>query len=403
MATLNDQILFDIPVTTGSYANYTLKVSVPEFYNDPTQKLAHTGRLYTYKENQLLSVNDILSSYSDNYSWMSPESVRVFNRHKEYETLLDVQIKNEDRVQIVADVNFGSSNVTQQVSLYYPNPQRAGLTTPDQYWVNNSTAGGINFLELQTNIIPRIPRLNVTSTDFFVGGLFAVNRGWRTLSEVDGDGVFSVTLLNSAKVPIPAENDLLNYSSYDLLKPYTSVLIGGNLINGSSPYGFDINNPEYKYIAITGVEIGWDGVIPTTNNIPPIILAEYDDCNHDYYLIWCDRSGGYQCQPFNSHTTKKEDITTTTITNMLDEQRPIIKSVSNSYDLKSDWLTFDEYNAYESIFVSPYLYLYDTKFNNLTVVNCTQKQWIEKTIQNTKKPFNLNITVTANRNQNIRY
>jgi hypothetical protein len=87
----------------------------------------------------------------------------------------------------------------------------------------------------------------------------------------------------------------------------------------------------------------------------------------------------------------------------LDESRPIIKSVSVSYDLKSDWLSFDEYNAYESIFVSPYIYLYDTKLNHLTPVTCTQKQWVEKNTKNTKKPFNLQITVTANKNQNIVY
>lgn len=409
---LNDKILVNIPSSNGTYMNYTLKIASPEWYNNiPRANVIHNGRVYSYKQDQYLSLNDVLSSYADNYSWMSWENVRNFNNNRTWNSLFHIKLENEQKVSSYVTVDFGQTQRNLSVSLYHPSPMATlSKFEPNKGWMTGAVADGRNLLEMnkinnEPLLIPKIPRLQQTikMPEFFVGGLFAVNAGWIDDSQLDGDPCISVVILDENKNIIEVERDITSYSAYDFSYPIASVLIGGYGIIGHSPDGFDNTNPNYKYIAIAPVEYNADSYSRPHQRVQPIILAEYDDCLHDYYLIWCDRSGGYQCQPFNSHTTLKEDITTTSIINILDESRPIIKSVSNSYNLKSDWLTFGEYNYYESIFVSPYLYLYDVKLDKLVPVTCSEKQWTEKNLVNTKKPFNLQITLTAASNENILY
>lgn len=399
MATLNDTILFEIPNANG-YQNYTLKLGTPIRYDTPHINTVHVGRVYKYKNPQYLAVNDLLSTYADNYSWMSPDNVRQLNMGNYWNSIMHIKFEPADNIQARVYMAFDSTTTYQDVTLYHPAPnsEDKSITTN---WHTSIGADSMNMLSLSTKVLPRIPKLNVPTTEFFVGGLFGVNEGWSSNSQLDGDPVFAVTLFDKNFQPVEDERD--GVTVYDLgNRPFNSILIGGYIVAGHSPGGFDLSDDVYKYIGIA--QVGTDSNDDTyIKPNKPVILAEYDDCLHDYYLIWVDRTGGYQCQPFNRKTTMKEDITTTSVTNILDESRPIIKSVSVSYDLKSDWLSFDEYNAYESIFVSPYIYLYDTKLNHLTPVTCSQKQWVEKNTKNTKKPFNLQITVTANKNQNIVY
>lgn len=409
---LNNQILIDIPTTVGAYSNYVLKISDQGWYGPRNPKVLHTGRVYVYKEGQYLSLNDILSSYGDNYSWMSWDSVRTFLREREFDTLMDAKLQHQNKVYTRAITDFGVSPILHtDVNFYHPSP----FADPNNFnlsadWIDSRTLSAHNLLEMnkikgEQLVLPKIPRLTeeYTQPNFFIGGLFAVNAGWISTSELDGDPCVSVVVLDENKNIAMMDGSIGNYPIHGISQPIASILISGNILANNTDDGWDNSRSDYKYFAIAPVKYdASDRVIPHTD-AEPIILAEYDDCLHDYYLIWCDRSGGYQCQPFNSHTTLKEDITTTSITSILDESRPIIKSISNSYSLKSDWLTFNEYNTYESIFVSPYLYLYDVKMNKLVPVTCSEKQWTEKNLVNTKKPFNLQITLTAARTENILY
>ena len=410
---LNNQILIDIPTVVGTYSNYVLKVADQGWYGRRNPKVLHTGRVYAYKYPQYLSLNDILSSYGDNYSWMSWENVRNFLREREFDSLMDVRLQHQNKVYTRVITDFGvNPTIHTDVTFYHPSPfADPNNFNPTANWIGSQIVSAYNLLEMnkikgEQIVLPRIPRLTNDKYEphFFVGGLFAVNAGWISYSQLEGDPCISVVVLDENKNIIEAERDLTSYDAYDFNEPIASILIGGYLISGTSPGGWDNSNPALcKYIGIAPVKYDENYNMVPHEDAPPIILAEYDSCLHDYYLIWCDRSGGYQCQPFNSHTTLKEDITTTSITNLLDESRPIIKSISNSYSLKSDWLTFNEYNTYESIFVSPYLYLYDVKMDKLVPVTCSEKQWTEKNLVNTKKPFNLQITLTAAHTENILY
>lgn len=410
MKYLSDQIFVNIPNAVGGidqYVDYTVTATRPYWYTTPAKSTLFSGRAFIHKTGQQIYLNDILSSYGDNYSWMSYENVRKHNNSKTMSSLSDATVRDEPKVFSTITTNFNGSLINKDVSFFY---RDKALSVPA-----NRNVGGLSWFRytsypqafnvlydrVETNIIPRIPVLDVANTDFFVGGLFAVNAAWRSYSEADGDGVFRVVILdNNMKYADPERDE---YDTYDLSSPVTSVLVGGYIINGNSPAGYMGEDHRGQYLAIAPAHHNDYGDLIPEDVSNPILLAQFDYCNADYYLIWCDRTGGYQCQPFHKKTTMTEDIQTTTITNILDETRPMLRAVSNSWQLNSDWLSYDEYKAYESIFTSPYTYLFDVKHNELTPVVCTEKKWVEKTKSNNNKPFNLKITVTANTTQNILY
>lgn len=97
MATLNDTILFEIPNANG-YQNYTLKLGTPIRYDTPLINTVHVGRVYKYKNPQYLAVNDLLSTYADNYSWMSPDNVRQLNMENSWNSIMHVKFEEADNV-----------------------------------------------------------------------------------------------------------------------------------------------------------------------------------------------------------------------------------------------------------------------------------------------------------------
>lgn len=399
---LSDQIFIDIPYTQGTYLNYTLNFCKPDWFNTNIINSSTFGRVYSYKEGQKLYLNDILTSYADNYSWMSYDNIYKLNKLGVGNQINTLQIQNLPNTFTRVRYTIGSTTGYTDVGLWFDNKRTDNGKGLDFNWFPSTISGqnGFNLLSKRTNVLPRIPKLNVTQTDFFIGAAIAINRGWVNYSSVDGDRLFRIVALDKNKNLINDMDDGLHQLTYEPPGCVFSLLIGGYLPAGASPGVFDTTN--FKYLAVAPVhgidtEPQWDDIKEN------IIIAEYDDCVADYYLIWCDRTGGYQCQPFRKKSTLSEDIATSTLTNSYNEERPYLRSVTNKWTLNSDWLSYDEYQAYESIFTSPYTYLFDTKFNELTPVICTDKSWTEKTNKNTNKPFNLKITVTENKKQNIIY
>jgi hypothetical protein len=183
----------------------------------------------------------------------------------------------------------------------------------------------------------------------------------------------------------------LNYIDYD----------GGKFIHSENVDGYDLA----QLTAANPTEIGICAV--SNNSIASEIdykkVANVDLCVADYYLIWYDRTGAYQCQPFSKKATHTESITTNNLVNAIEETRPYEKLVDDKWTINSDWLTDAEYKAFESIFTSPYLYLYDSKLNTGWWVNCVDKNWTQKTSKNQKKLFNLQVNLQANKSQRILY
>lgn len=391
MLYLNDQIIFNIPAnqvvlpdTTQvipGYQKYEVHLDSPHWENTTNYELIYSGRLFSYKQYQTLYMNDILSSFSTAYLWMNNEMIRLFMSYPDDNIVISLQ--PQQRLFSTLKITYPSLNLTESEDICFMNLDKRLKYTPiipslDWFKTTNNYES-FNILSQRTDILPRIPRLNIENSKFFVGGIFGVNAKWVNSY---GKGEVYPAILNKNKTVITSVP-----TSYNTTSPVQSILLRGDIISNNL-------NSDGKYIAV---------VNPTSPNTAPIILAEYDECNSDYYLIWCDRTGGYQCQPFSKRSVMNENISTTLLVNMYDESRPMLKSVSNKWELNSDWLTYDEYKAYESIFTSPYIYLYDVKYNQLTSVLCNERDWVEKTKDNTNRPFNLKITLTSSLPQNILY
>lgn len=129
-------------------------------------------------------------------------------------------------------------------------------------------------------------------------------------------------------------------------------------------------------------------------------LAKIDIlCFPKYYLLWQDRYGSYQSQPFDGVSTFRNSYNRTEIS--VPERRVVYNEVKPSWTIKSGWLTDEEYPYYESIFVSPYLLLYDvdndTSYNVIVTDDYTEKTFAN----NNRELFNLELNLEENKNQNI--
>ena len=396
---LSDQVFIDIPFSTEGYINYTIDLYGPDWSSNVKSNQRIFGRVYAYKEGQKIYMNDILNSYADNYSWMSYENINNLINQPSQNV---VKLKYRDLPNVYTQLRYTIGETSGYKNINMMHIGRGGDTKSkfDFISITSSNPASINLLSHRTSILPRIPKLETDSTDFFVGGAVALTKGWANYSTVDGSVSFRLVALDHNKKIVLNDDDQLNTYQYPITSPVFSVLAGGYLMAGISPGVLD--NKNFKYLAIAPVH-QVNGSIDYKDASNHIVIAEYDDHNADYYLIWCDRTGGYQCQPFCKKSTMSEDIASTTITNSFNEERPYLRTVTTKWQLNSDWLSYEEYKAYESIFTSPYTYLFDVKHNELTPVMCTDKSWTEKSSKNTRKPFNLKITVTDIRKQNIVY
>lgn len=131
-------------------------------------------------------------------------------------------------------------------------------------------------------------------------------------------------------------------------------------------------------------------------------LAVYDDHSR-FFLIWITRENNVQCQPFCKRADLTESVSTDYMTNINNEQRPYHKNINFTWTLNSEWLTFDEHNVYESLLISPIVYLYDNETGKRYRVNVTNNEWTERNLNNTKKMFNLTVTCKLAASSNITY
>ena len=123
-------------------------------------------------------------------------------------------------------------------------------------------------------------------------------------------------------------------------------------------------------------------------------IAKFDNQSR-YFLKWKDRYGMPQCQPFGGTTKYSESITKNTITDYKNTKKIIDISNTPKWLLNSKWIKQEYYPFYESIFVSPYLQLYDAKEDKLYNVILTNTEYDEKTFNNQNRQlFNMQLEVT---------
>ncbi len=124
-------------------------------------------------------------------------------------------------------------------------------------------------------------------------------------------------------------------------------------------------------------------------------------CPNRYFLLWQDRLGSQQCQPFDKVDTYSEDIEGSEITNYYGKRSLYKVEVQPKWKLQTGWITDDAYRCYEGLFVSPWVKLYDGDSDILYDVILKDRNYTEKNFLNQGKLFNLEVTVEQTEKQNI--
>lgn len=132
-------------------------------------------------------------------------------------------------------------------------------------------------------------------------------------------------------------------------------------------------------------------------------VAEIKSCKERYYLLWQDRYGSYQSQPFKGKMEYSEDITNEEILSYTGRRRKSNVIVQPKWKLNSGWLNEKLFPLYESIFISPILKLYDTKTGHEYDVILKDTPYVEKKYLNDKKLLSIELNLEASETQNIIY
>ena len=146
---------------------------------------------------------------------------------------------------------------------------------------------------------------------------------------------------------------------------------------------------------------GLTTVYRLTNQAQKIAIT--DDHNSRFYLLWITRNNDYMCRPFCKKNILTESVTTNYVYSVTNRKNPYMKASTYSWKLNSDWLTYDEHNVYESLLISPIVYLYDNIEGKMYRVNVVDTEWTEKNANNTKKPFNMTVNVELADEKTISY
>lgn len=203
---------------------------------------------------------------------------------------------------------------------------------------------------------------------------------------IDGFGVFRARDL---KIIMYVYND--NCDDY-------SAKIEMNFNMDDYIYGFEFKVDEYDFTVNKLMTA-------TSNNVyTSFPVAEIDYCPARYYLQWRDRYGSMMVQPFSKAETYSEDFTRTEIKNYQDTRRLSGISVQPKWKLSSAWIPFDLVPYYESLQVSPFVKLYDTKEDKLYDVILKDTAFTEKTFRNNDRQlWHMEIECEQTDKQNILY
>lgn len=206
---------------------------------------------------------------------------------------------------------------------------------------------------------------------------------------------------------------------------YTFALTEGNF----ELYIFAINGANYEVTKITTKDFGiakkftanlaqpglhlmnWNAVLNNSTKYQQYVaskniieVAKVDNCPSRYYLQWRDRYGSMQMQPFSKAETYSEDFTRTEIKNYQDTRRLSGISIQPKWKLNSAWIPFDLVPYYESLQVSNWVKLYDTKEDQLYDVILKDTAFTEKTFRNNDRQlWHMEVECEQTDKQNILY
>lgn len=371
MKYLSDLLYVDINTSgiVGENLEYQVWMENPTS-SGTSDELIYTGHIWAIGDVQRIYLNDIISSHVyDNSYVYDPNYIRT-----------DKGILFNIKVTLPSLGTSTYLDASPYIMNYYRDAKSIRYNNMTEL-SNDIIPSAYNLLNQRTHVYPRIPKLGYATENFWVGALIATTTAWKWNNELDGDSVYRIAAMKDNSITS-------TYMTYDNSSLINQIRIG-----------------EFDLMEMTneGDTIVFTGVPQNYNDSIPVPIAMVDECPSDYYLIWIDRTGAYQCQPFTGKTTLSESISTNYRYNIVNNEIPINKTVTDKWSLNSGWLTYEQYKAYESIFTSKYLYLFDTHNDEGWEVVLDTNKWTEKTKENKDKMFNLQLDMHSARPQNILY
>lgn len=340
-AYINTNVIYEITIYPRDNSDDgTVIYSGSVFYTGPTK----------------VYLNDILETYMNNNEWFKnlPYSTEPLN--------------SEDLKYFYADVIITTNKSTNTIKIPVVAMYRNPNSIREKRFESNDLIKSL--YDYSNNVLPRLPHSTIK---------------WDGKEEfVFATRIFKDKYITSLPLDYKTENETANIRTLTAANYMTGQInITSNDINTAYNNASDKSN-----IILTVVQKD---------------IAIIDENPADYYLLWINRYGCTQCQPFCKKNTLSESVKTNYRSSIIEESIPYNKTIDFKWTLNSHWLTFDEHAEFESILTSKYVWLYDYKRGQFHPVNVTDSNWTYKNAKNTNKPFNLTINLTKAIPQNITY
>lgn len=279
---------------------------------------------------------------------------------------------------------------------------------------DSENTGGYSSGDFYVNMYYRYPLIKEELNNGLVYNPTAVNTLWISLQgryNVNGKGYFKLP----PRVPyIYTNNYCLAFAGYvtdGLLNRNDTYIYtyGFNDIDTNSTKKYNVRLIKNNYCSTIALSSLFDDTTPINGYSDFSIwfqsdeVAKIDICPAKYYLMWQDRAGSFQSQPFDKVSTYSESFNREYITNYKGVKRPTTITTSPKIRVQTGYIDEKLYPYYESIFTSPYLLLYDTKEDKSYLVNVTG-DYTEKTFKNqSRQMFNIQLDLEFAKNQNMIY
>lgn len=212
-----------------------------------------------------------------------------------------------------------------------------------------------------------------------------------------GSGVQEVTFFSVAAGANYTNTDNW-YGSYNLQHlgdegySHTFFKSYGSFLNTNEKGGVPLNTDYWVYMRY----------LNSSGTYQHRRIAIIEACKERYYLLWQDRYGSYQSQPFKGKMEYSENIENSEYVSYKGERHKYNVQVQPKWKINSGWLKEDLFPFYESIYVSPILRLYDTQTETEYDV-ILNDNYVEKKYVNEKKLLSIELNLEATEKQNITY
>lgn len=348
--------------------NYLGSYGVAEYYQKLLAYNRNTGQ-YTTSDYEFIIGEDINDGvYGLGNYYMSD----ILSSNK----LIGITNKN---MRYVSGDNFRQTYFDYEFSQWVC--ESSTFTSP-LYRMNFKLSGGNTTTKTSSYTYNGTNTFNISFNDVYSDDGYTT----LTIGAFDENGKYE--RLPKYQLTFDVTNLFNNQTSYNVPLTFECSFIGNVLTIKNRQFEIDIEEAKPDELVIDT-----DGEHTT--------IAKFDYCSR-YFLRWMDRYGMAQIQPFDSLTTYSEDFVYNETINYKNERKNSSINIQPKWKLNTKWLNKEVYPFYESIFVSPYLQLYDAKEDKIYNVVVTNKEYVEKTFRNQNRQlFNLQLEVELSSTQKM--